>query len=544
MDRKIKKIIENIQRNHGSVESSKVAEKAIAFLLNKTSSWKQEEKTAIVEESLKQAYNHSLKPVTPQIIAVIILSALSIKRPELLPHIEKAFTKKLVKILRAYNLVVTTPMKNIHDRNMTEHTMNTTLLLSELMPDHLALTASLLKHLPEYGDVTIKQIKADFGEDVVEIINNVNRLRDVRSVSNKQSNEDIQQMLLAMSKDTRVIIIKICSLIDLLINIDQIHEKHKTRLATEAMNIYAPIADILGVWRLKWQLEDHAFRYLNPADYKKIEKKFTVDEKKNRKKYIEKTKNILTARAKAKNINCSMDGRFKHFYSIHHKMQEKQKGFNDLNDVFALRIIVDTEDDCYRMLGIIHSIWKSKSKRIKDYISNPKGNNYRSLHTTVYGLNDRLTEFQIRTWDMHDEARFGMASHWYYKNEPEKTPQWIKTVLQMGKQKTNNTVPWQTVNSKVLIDKIFVYTPNKDIIPLPAGATPIDFAYHIHSDVGNKCKHVKVNGELATMHQELKNEDVVEIITDQEQRPSEEWIQYAKTVQAQKAIKAYLDKED
>ena len=334
-----------------------------------------------------------------------------------------------------------------------------------------------------------------------------------------------------------------CSLIDLLKNIDQIKEKHRIRTATEAMYIYAPIADILGLWRLKWQLEDYAFKFLQPEDFKNIDQKFNVDEKKNREKYIDKTVHLLQKVAENNHIECQINGRFKHFYGIYQKMIEKQKNFNEIYDVFALRVLVKTTDDCYKMLKLIHSIWNPVPDRIKDYISAPKKNNYRSLHTTAYGLNRRPTEFQIRTPEIDHEARFGQSSHWFYKNNRQSLPEWALKIIHLNRSK-NQDKDWVQINTEILFDKVFAFTPKGDMISLPKGATIIDFAYHIHSQVGHSCCGAKVNGQPVDLAYPLNNEDVVEIITDPKQfAPRLDWLNFATTSIAKKKITQALDPE-
>jgi GTP pyrophosphokinase len=313
-------------------------------------------------------------------------------------------------------------------------------------------------------------------------------------------------------------------------------------LAAESLEILAPIADLLGMWRLRWKLEDYSFKILYPNEYNKISRRFNIDEKKNRDKYIQKTIHIVQKAAEEKNINCTISGRFKHYYSIYQKMKFKKKSFNEILDVFALRVIVDSVDDCYRMLGIIHRLWAPKHRRIKDYIGAPKNNNYRTLHTTVFGVNGKLTEFQIRTKEMDQEAKFGIAAHYSYKNKVSKNPDWIKELLLKQQQYTDEEF-LNNFSSDLLTKRIFVYSPKGDVISLPEESTPIDFAYQIHTELGNKCSGAIVNDLPVALNHKLVTNDIVEIITDRQQiGPSSDWLNFVKTKTAKKQINDYFEK--
>jgi len=314
-------------------------------------------------------------------------------------------------------------------------------------------------------------------------------------------------------------------------------------LALESMEILSPIADLLGMWRLRWQMEDYAFRILEPENHNQISIRFNVDERKNRDKYIQKTKTILEKSALKSGISCEINGRFKHFYSIHKKMQTKKKSFNEICDVFALRIIVDSIDECYRVLGIIHNLWEPKQRRFKDYIASPKNNNYQSLHTTVFGLNNRLTEFQIRTKEMNETAQYGIAAHWYYKNPARKVPDWIQELLTKQKESTEDQDFLTKFNSELLANRIYVYTPRGDVISLPENATPIDFAYAIHTEIGHKCTEAIVNDLPVPLNYKLDSNDIIQIITDRTQPgPKTEWLEFIKTPLAKKKIENYFNK--
>lgn len=539
MNQNFQKIIQQVKYLQPTA-STKNLEQAYDFLVKNSNSFEQPEN--IVRASLKNVQNFSLLPIQTNFLAVLLLSNLFVEDNKILNKIKTNFSQDIYILCKAYqlshnNLGIT----KIYNRDIFDHTLQTTIYLAQLKLGYKTLAASLLKHVPEFSNITFQQIRNEFGSEISSIFKNVLNLKNLLPNAKEKNIDHLRQMFLAMAKDLRSILIKICSVIDLLKNIEEINPKLRYNLAIEAMDIYAPIADILGAWRLKWQLEDYAFKFLNLAEYKKIEKKFNVDEKKNREKYIEKTKLLLQKKAAEHNIKCRIDGRFKHFYSIYCKMQDKKKSFNEVYDVFALRVVVESIPDCYSMLGIIHALWKPKPRRIKDYISQPKANKYQSLHTTVFGLNKRMTEFQIRTYEMNEQAKYGVAAHWKYKNENENTPQWIREILKEKTKIKNKQEFFENVKTEILINKIFVYTPKGDLISLPKNSTPIDFAYKIHSNLGRRCHSALVNEKIVPLDFQLQNEDLVQIITDQQQtKPKKTWLKFVKSNLAKKRIKEQL----
>jgi GTP pyrophosphokinase len=318
--------------------------------------------------------------------------------------------------------------------------------------------------------------------------------------------------------------------------------KKRLRIAQETLKIYAPIAGLLGMWRLRWQLEDECFRYIDPENYNKIKKYYEIEQKYEREQYIEKIRQIVLAEAKKQKINCEINGRFKHIYSIFRKMQEKGKQFNEIYDVFALRVIVETIPDCYKMLGIIHGLWRPQKDRFKDYIAVPKPNGYRSLHTSVFGPGGKLTEFQIRTQEMNEEALYGIAAYWCYKEKgPAKfktKSEWIDDLLELQKQYKNADDYIKNFQFDILDDRIFVFTPKGDVIDLPKDATPVDFAYHVHTEIGNKCVGALVNDKMAPLETKLKSGDIIQIVTEKNRPgPNLDWLKFVKTSMARSKIK-------
>ena len=289
-------------------------------------------------------------------------------------------------------------------------------------------------------------------------------------------------------------------------------------------------------------MEDICFKYLYPNEYKKIEYKYEIEKKAERNQFFNRVKNRLEEDLKKLNIEYEITARFKHLYSIWQKMQRKDRKFDEIYDVFALRVVVNNIEDCYKILGIIHSIWKPISRRFKDYIAIPKPNGYRSLHTTIIGPEGKATEFQIKTKEMHEESLYGIASHWSYKSESRdySKPNWIKEILEIQKENQDTEKFIQEIKTNIFQDRIFVFSPKGDVIELPEKSTPIDFAYAIHTDIGNKASGVLINEKISILSQELKNGDVVEIITEKNRKgPNIQWLDFAKTRHARDRIKQY-----
>jgi GTP pyrophosphokinase len=294
-------------------------------------------------------------------------------------------------------------------------------------------------------------------------------------------------------------------------------------------------------------MEDICFKFLFPEKFHELEYKYEVEKKVERNRFFQKVKNILAPQLKEGEINYTIEVRFKHLYSIYQKMQEKDRKFDEIYDVFALRVIVETIDDCYKVLGIIHTLWRPKPNRFKDYIAVPKPNGYRSLHTTIFGPDGKATEFQIRTKEMHEESIYGLAAHWYYKEKKDQEkyqqPSWVKEIIDIQKEITNTNEFVKNIKLDIFRDRIFVFSPKGDVFELPEKATPIDFAYAVHSNIGNKAAGVIINDKLGRLDQELKNGDLVEIIIEKNrQHPTKDWLKFVKTKRARDRIKQYARK--
>ncbi len=422
-----------------------------------------------------------------------------------------------------------------------EHSLHTAFLLAQIRADFNTVIAGILHDIPEDTEYSIEEIKAEFGQEVADLVEGVTKLSKIKYRGEERYTESLRKMFLAMSEDLRVILIKFSDRLHNLRTLEALPEKKRHRIAQETLEIYAPIAGLLGIWRFKWQMEDICFKYLYPEEYKKLEYKYEVEKKTERNQYIQKVINILGKKLKETSIDFKIESRFKHLYSIYQKMQKKDRKFHEIHDVFALRVIVPTVSDCYKILGIIHSLWKPKSGRIKDYIAVPKPNGYRSLHTTVFGPENKATEFQIRTQKMHEEAVYGIAAHWHYKQKDSKkqikSPRWVTEILNLQRQTDDTNDFINKVKFDIFHDRIFVFSPKGDVFDLPEEATPIDFAYAIHTEVGNKATGALVNDKMASLDRPLKNGDLVEIITDRKRKgPSRDWLKFIKTNRARDKI--------
>jgi GTP pyrophosphokinase len=425
-----------------------------------------------------------------------------------------------------------------------QHPLNTAFVLAQIKADLPTIMAGLLHDVPEDTNKTLDDIKNNFGEEVAKLVEGITKLSKIRYRGVKRYRESLRKMFLAMAEDLRVILIKFADRLHNLRTLDALPKDKQKRIAQESLEIYAPIAGLLGIWSLRWQMEDICFKYLHPEEYKKLEYKYEIERKVELNQYIEQLKQTVAKKLIVENINHEIEGRFKHLYSIYLKMQEKNKEFDEIYDVFALRIVVDTIADCYKTLGIIHSIWKPNYNRFKDYIAVPKPNGYRSIHTTVFGPGGRPTEFQIRTKEMHEEALYGISAHWHYKqqrtDQAEKTPHWVQEILEIQREAKSSQEFLKEVKLDIFRDRIFVFTPKGDVYDLPNDATPVDFAYAVHTDIGNKCVSAKINNTISPLDTVLKNGNMVEIITDPNRAgPNYDWLKFVKTRRASSKIKEF-----
>ena len=425
-------------------------------------------------------------------------------------------------------------------------------ILSDMELDIETIVAGLLHDVVEDTEYTYEDIEKEFGKDVANLVDGVTKLGKIKYQSKEETqSENLRKMFLAMAKDIRVILIKLA---------DRLHnartfkylppEKAKSK-SIETLEIYGGIANRLGISMIKWELEDTALRYIDPDGYYDLVDK-VAKKRSQREAYIKNIINILKQSFKDVGIPCNVYGRPKHFYSIYSKMKNKHKNFEEIYDLTAVRIIVDTVKDCYAVLGMVHTMWKPMPGRFKDYIAMPKPNMYQSLHTTVIGPNGEPVEIQIRTKEMHNIAEYGIAAHWKYKegntqsmaNNAEEKLQWLRQMIEWEKDLKDPQEFMNALKDDVFNSQVYVFTPKGDVIELPAGSTPIDFAYRVHTNVGNRCVGAKIDGRIVPIDYKLQNGNIVEVLTSSNSNgPSRDWINIVKTPNAKSRIRQWFKKE-
>ena len=439
-----------------------------------------------------------------------------------------------------------------------QHPLHAAMILVEMHAPDVVVAAALLHDVPEDTSVTLEEIEQQFGKDIASMVNGISKVGKIKYRGVERYIENLRKMFVAMANDIRVMIIKFADRLHNLQTLDSIPQKKAYRIALESLEIYAPIAGRLGMGEIKGRLEDAAFKYVLPKEYEwtlDLSTKATQNKQPEVQKVIQQTKIELT-----KNHIPYIDihGRYKHLYSLYRKLLKYGRDVTKIYDFTAIRCIMPTPADCYAALGIIHSRWTPLKGRIKDYISQPKPNGYQSLHTTVFYDRGSIVEFQLRTPEIHEAAEFGIAAHWSYDEsksqqmaaerfkhmlDTEKEIEWISQLASMQntvKDKKEFLESLEELKLDVFRDRIFVYTPKGDVIDLPEESTPIDFAYNIHTDIGNRCSAAKVNGIIHPLDQALKSGDIVEIITDKSRKgPNPDWLKFAKTRHAKSKIRQY-----
>ncbi len=431
------------------------------------------------------------------------------------------------------------------------HPAEVAYILAELRMDVPTIVAGLLHDTLEDTDTTVEEIEEKFGREVAFIVKGVTKLEGYEFRSKEEQDaESFRNLLISLAEDIRVLIVKLADRLHNMRTLGTMSEESKRRNSQETLTIYAPLANRLGMYRLKNELEDLSLKYLEPEIYDEIERK--IEEKK--KKILPYLEGIIAQVKKMleeNSINGDIQWRFKHIYGVYRKMVMKQIPFEAVYDVAGIRVITDTVADCYHVLGIIHSLWTPVPGRIKDYIATPKPNMYQSLHTTVVGPEGQFIEFQIRTWEMHQVAEMGIAAHWKYKEgggalskEEEERFVWLRNLLEWVKNEKNPSEFIDSVRKDLYIEEVYVFTPKGDLKTLPVGSTPVDFAYAVHTSVGHRCRSARVNGKLVPLNYVLQSGDRVEIITGSEERPSRDWLEFVKTSKAKNAIKNFLRKEE
>ena len=414
-------------------------------------------------------------------------------------------------------------------------------ILAHLQIDHITLMAALMHDVVEDTSYSKEDLEEMFGSEVAFLVDGVTKLNQFQyETKEDRQMENYRKMILAMAKDVRVVVIKLGDRLHNMRTLKHMRSDKQKRIAKETLEIFAPLAHRLGIFNVKWELEDLSFRYLEPEKYYDL-----VDQMKQKRQaredIVNDTMSQLTKALGEAHIKADIKGRPKHFYSIYKKMKKDNRDLSQIYDLLAVRVIVDTIPDCYAVLGIAHSLWKPLPYRFKDYISMPKSNMYQSLHTTVIGTMGQPVEIQIRTWEMHRVSEYGVAAHWRYK-EGNKVA-WLRQVLEW--QDTSN--PTELVNAlklDVFSGEVFVFTPKGDVVKLPIGSVPLDFAYRVHTDVGHRCVGAKVNGKIVPLDYTLQNGDIVDIITSKTGRPSLDWLNIVGSSESKSKIRNWFKREN
>jgi GTP pyrophosphokinase len=421
--------------------------------------------------------------------------------------------------------------------------------LAELRLDIPSIVTGLLHDTVEDTHATLEEIEKEFGKSIAELVDGVTKLSQITfKTSEEKQAENFRKMILAMAKDIRVVLVKLTDRLNNMRTLEHLNPIKQKVIAQETLDIYAPIANRLGIGWIKWELEDLCLRYLHPDMYYKLAQKVAKN-KREREKYIEEFSEMINEKLKEYDIQAVILGRAKHFYSIFKKMERRDVDFEQVFDIIAFRIVVDNITECYKALGVIHASYKPVPGRFKDYIAMPKANGYQSLHTTVIGPHGERVEIQIRTQDQHQVAEGGIAAHWKYKegkfdSRSHENVEWVQRLLEWNKDLSDPNEFLETVKIDLFAEDVFVFTPKGEVRQLSHGATPLDFAYAVHTDVGNKCVGAKVNGKIVPLKHRLKSGDTVEIVTSPSQTPSKDWLKIVKSSRAKAKIRAVIKEQE
>ena len=462
-------------------------------------------------------------------------------------------------IQRAYNYAVSHhgDQKRKSGEPYIIHPVNVAYTIAELGLDEQTICAALLHDVVEDTDATFEDIVAEFGQEIAEMVDGVTKLKKIQYASLEEHQvENYRKMFLAMGKDIRVIIIKLADRLHNMRTLEFLRPDRQIAISQETMQLYAPLANRLGLYSMKWELEDLGFQYLYPKEFNELVK--GIEQKREeRLKFIEKIIKDIKVQLKKQHIEAEVTGRAKHLYSIYRKMIRDNKTLDQIYDLFALRIIVNSVKDCYASLGVVHEMYSPMPGRFKDYIAVPKANMYQSIHTTLLGEKGTPFEVQIRTWDMHKVAEYGIAAHWAYKeanygskkgqqvvNVNEDKLAWLRETLEWQQELQDPQEFLETLKTELFEDEVYVFTPKGTIKVLPRGATPIDFAYSIHAEIGNHMTGAKINSKMVPIITPIKNGDIVEIITSENSKgPSLDWLKFVKSTSAKNRIQQWFKKE-
>jgi GTP diphosphokinase / guanosine-3',5'-bis(diphosphate) 3'-diphosphatase len=471
-------------------------------------------------------------------------------RDSIAPHIDRLDVELIARAWR-FGATAHEGQKRASGEEFTIHLLEVAKILVDLHLDSVSITAALIHDVVEDTTVTLDAVAREFGPEVARIVDGVTKIGKVHFQSSTQQQvENYRKLLLSMAQDARVIVIKLADRLHNMRTLEHLRPDKRRRIGLETREIYAPLAHRLGMAQLRWELEDLAFKHLEPDAYKDLAGKI-ADRRKERETQIEALRGPLEDELRQAGIPCEVYGRPKHLWSIHRKMVKRAKPYEEIYDLMAIRVVTDSVGNCYHALGVIHNKWTPLQERFHDYIATPKSNMYRSLHTTIFGPGGRLYEIQIRTQEMHRTAEYGIAAHWRYKqNDPRASDEvderltWFRQVLEWQQDTREPEEFMEFLRIDLFQDEIFVFTPRGDVKQLPKGATPIDFAFAVHTEVGFHCSGSRINGRISPLSRELKNGDTVEVNTDPRQKPSRDWLAFVKTARARQKIRQYIKLEE
>jgi GTP diphosphokinase / guanosine-3',5'-bis(diphosphate) 3'-diphosphatase len=442
--------------------------------------------------------------------------------------------------------------RRLSGEDFITHPVGVAKICAGMRLDTETLCAALLHDTVEDTSASLEEVRADFGEEIAGLVDGVTKLTGLTFQSRDEAQaENYRKMVVAMASDIRVILIKLADRLHNMRTIGAMSKQKQIEKSRETLDIYAPIAHRLGIHAIKWELEDLAFQTLHPRKFNEI-KGLVAQQREERERYVNEAGEYVASELAELGIHAAISGRAKHFYSIYSKMTKKGREFNEIYDLTAMRVIVDSVKDTYGAVGVIHSLWKPLPGRFKDFIAMPKFNMYQSLHTTVIGPEGRPLEIQIRTRDMHDLAEFGIAAHWMYKSgsrrgdarDPDGKLKWLRSLMDWQQDMSDPREFMENLKVDLFEDEVFVFTPKGEVKSLAGGATPLDFAYDIHTDVGHRCVGAKVNGKIVPLSYVLRSGDIVEVLTSKRERgPSRDWLALVKTTRARNKIKAWFKAE-